>query len=446
MRNGDLLLKRVQYSATIMTICKGIYTGGRNMVGKVIEGRYFGCSVYNSLENKKLYIKSENSEIVLISKNNAVFIDDVSTMYYSDNGKAIMVMWNDFETSIIQLRTTCLNDEVSNDFCVKSNKSTAIPNDFLVSSRKHKTKASNKKKGGCFGAIISLVVIIILILITRISINKKANDFSNKEATIGKELGTTTSHPAEKELVAGEWIELKVDGIDIKLRFDNLTPIQDKGSFGTFVMMLCAIENVSNSDFDAFYFFEENVKITDAEGFTLSPSHYGWDYDVYDCGTEVASGEKRKIVKAFGYSGNISDLKIMINDDEYAYTCILPKQVSDRKAISETTETPSTALKEKDNYNNVHSCAECGKSASKTYSNPFSGKQEYYCTTHYQKIIDIMSMMEDDVGSSKQSKHTCEQCSREGTHRYESFTGQTEYYCTQHYEELKDLLDAFGLS
>lgn len=91
------------------------------------------------------------------------------------------------------------------------------------------------------------------------------------------------------------------------------------------------------------------------------------------------------------------------------------------------------------------SCIECGKTANYTYKNPFSGIEEPYCYSHYQEIIDIMSMMEDDVGSSKQSKHTCEQCSREGTHRYNSFTGQTEYYCTQHYEELMDMLKAFGL-
>ena len=56
-----------------------------------------------------------------------------------------------------------------------------------------------------------------------------------------------------------------------------------------------------------------------------------------------------------------------------------------------------------------------------------------------------MGEMEADVGNSNQSKHTCEECSREGTHKYDSFTGQTEYYCTEHYEELMDMLDVFGL-
>ena len=44
------------------------------------------------------------------------------------------------------------------------------------------------------------------------------------------------------------------------------------------------------------------------------------------------------------------------------------------------------------------------------------------------------------------SKHTCEVCNKEGTHKYNSFTGQTEYYCTKHYEELKSMLNSFGLN
>ena len=102
---------------------------------------------------------------------------------------------------------------------------------------------------------------------------------------------------------------------------------------------------------------------------------------------------------------------------------------------------------EKDNTSSTkqEKCIECGANAYYTYTNPFSGKVEDYCYTHYQAIMDIMDMMEDDVGNSNYSKHTCEECSKEGTHKYESFTGQTEYYCTEHYEELMDMLDSFGL-
>lgn len=110
------------------------------------------------------------------------------------------------------------------------------------------------------------------------------------------------------------------------------------------------------------------------------------------------------------------------------------------------TETTKTTQKQTTKAYNTKTCVECGKSASYTYTNPFSYKVEDYCYTHYNEIISMMGEMEEDVGKGSYSKHTCEQCSREGTHTYYSFTGQTEYYCTQHYEELKSMLNSFGLN
>lgn len=110
-----------------------------------------------------------------------------------------------------------------------------------------------------------------------------------------------------------------------------------------------------------------------------------------------------------------------------------------------TEDSPSVNYEPSSKPSNEHTCIECGKNATNQYKNPFSGLQEYYCNTHYQEILDIMDMMESDVGSSNQSKHTCEECSKEGTHVYDSFTGQREYYCTEHYEALMDLLDALGI-
>ena len=126
----------------------------------------------------------------------------------------------------------------------------------------------------------------------------------------------------EKELIIDEWVRLNIDGAEIQYRFEGFTPIQDKGTFGTYVMMLCSIENVSGNDFDAYFFFEDVVKITDEEGFLLVPSSYGWDYDVYGCDTNIADGEKKRIVKSFAYNGEVSDLTITISDNEnkYVYT------------------------------------------------------------------------------------------------------------------------------
>lgn len=71
----------------------------------------------------------------------------------------------------------------------------------------------------------------------------------------------------------------------------------------------------------------------------------------------------------------------------------------------------------------------------------FSGETEYYCYDHYQEIQDIISMMEEDVGSGTASKHQCEECSKEGTRELVGFSGETEYYCTEHYNEIIEILN-----
>lgn len=72
------------------------------------------------------------------------------------------------------------------------------------------------------------------------------------------------------------------------------------------------------------------------------------------------------------------------------------------------------------------------------------GGVEYYCTQHYNEINDMISKMESDVGKGTASKHQCEECSKEGTHQLEGLGG-TEYYCSQHYQEIMDIMDALGL-
>lgn len=48
-------------------------------------------------------------------------------------------------------------------------------------------------------------------------------------------------------------------------------------------------------------------------------------------------------------------------------------------------------------------CTVCSKSASRTYTNPFSNEKEKYCETHYQEIIDITNMLEEDYQQSTSS-------------------------------------------
>lgn len=54
---------------------------------------------------------------------------------------------------------------------------------------------------------------------------------------------------------------------------------------------------------------------------------------------------------------------------------------------------------------------------------------------------NIINDMEQDVENGTASRHTCEECSREGTHTLTGVSGRTEYYCTEHYNQIMDILD-----
>ena len=75
------------------------------MIGKVIEGRYAGANVNKLPDKNVLFIQTEDGTKIALSKSNAISIDDVTDQYPSYGRKVMMVMWNDFETSIIQLGT-----------------------------------------------------------------------------------------------------------------------------------------------------------------------------------------------------------------------------------------------------------------------------------------------------------------------------------------------------
>lgn len=73
------------------------------MIGKVIEGRYEGASINKHPDKNVLFIQTEDGTKVALSKKNTISIDDVTEQYPSAAKKTIMVLWDNFETSIIQL-------------------------------------------------------------------------------------------------------------------------------------------------------------------------------------------------------------------------------------------------------------------------------------------------------------------------------------------------------
>ena len=58
-------------------------------------------------------------------------------------------------------------------------------------------------------------------------------------------------------------------------------------------------------------------------------------------------------------------------------------------------------------------------------------------------MISMVDDMEDVVGFEIDNSHSCEVCSRAGTHSIVGISGQLEYYCTEHYNEMQDMLELF---
>ncbi len=106
-----------------------------------------------------------------------------------------------------------------------------------------------------------------------------------------------------------------------------------------------------------------------------------------------------------------------------------------------TTKTTTEATTEK-TYEHICDASGCTKEGTKSITG-ISGATEYYCTQHYNEIQSMIGDMEKDVGESSTSKHQCEVsgCSKEGTHSIVGLGGNTEYYCTQHYNEMVDILN-----
>lgn len=68
------------------------------------------------------------------------------------------------------------------------------------------------------------------------------------------------------------------------------------------------------------------------------------------------------------------------------------------------------------------------------------------CTTHSNKCLDCKKYIDEDAYYcvsciAEAATPTCEACSKKATYSIKGITGQTEYYCTTHYNEMKELLE-----
>lgn len=153
------------------------------MIGKVIKGRYLGSGVYKLPEKNVLFIQTESGEKIALSKRNAVSIEDVSDQYSSNGKKVMMVLWNDFETSIIQFGGTAQPKQ-------QSNRTSEVPK-----VHKKEEKGSKSKNVGiiilCCITVIVVIIGVILCLKMAGSNNAAMGEQNHNETNTLIEAPTT---------------------------------------------------------------------------------------------------------------------------------------------------------------------------------------------------------------------------------------------------------------
>ena len=198
------------------------------------------------------------------------------------------------------------------------------------------------------------------------------------------------------------------------------------------------IGDVSKSEYDTYISeckingFNLNEQIQNTAFYAENELGYELTVEYYECGL---------IYIDLNVPEDISDEE---DDSDEEETKNEETKQTDSIINDSSSETTSKTNSNSSSNNKTHICeaSGCTKNGTKTYTG-ISSKTEYYCETHYNELIDMMSDMEEDVGKGSYSKHTCEECSREGTYSIIGISGKTEYYCSTHYNELKEFMEIF---
>ena len=157
------------------------------MSGKVVEGKYAGANVNKMPDKNLLFIQTEDGNKIPLSKSNVISIDDITEQYVSNARKTIMVLWNDFETSVIQLgiyehtTTVPVEEKISNSKVSTSGHSNTAKENNLTKRASNKDRAS-KTRGILIPAVISAgITTTILLSIFFVCLHIGVLQFSSKD-------------------------------------------------------------------------------------------------------------------------------------------------------------------------------------------------------------------------------------------------------------------------
>lgn len=156
------------------------------MIGKVIEGRYAGAKICKLPDKNLLFIETEDGERIALSKKNIVSITDVTDQYPSYGKKVMMVMWNDYETSIYQIGYSA-KQKVQVNERTQSAKSQPVD----------KQSARKKKRTSIIAVLTLVCVLVALAIVCYFRLNpspaKEQNETENVQSTVQSEVIETAA-------------------------------------------------------------------------------------------------------------------------------------------------------------------------------------------------------------------------------------------------------------
>lgn len=292
-------------------------------------------------------------------------------------------------------------------------------------------------------AIMSVVIIIVLVIAVR-SVTHRSNTSSNlteKEQIEQVEhlvergrqlLGTTSDSDGNVELNDDDY-ELFYDAevFGNAGQLSHGTTKEDTSSIFIDIMDWVSTETYSNDTFEEPAVVEMVDNLSKIYGDSYERENYESMGDCYVW----------KDVEGFKFilcwiEENHLNIRWYYKDTEDTSTSN-EDALSDNYSTSSSTHTSSSST--------THYCeaSGCTRIGTKTVAG-LSGATEYYCNIHYKEIMDTIDDMEEDVGTGTASKHTCtvNGCSREGTRSIIGLSGATEWYCTTHYNEMCEIINS----
>lgn len=299
-------------------------------------------------------------------------------------------------------------------------------------------------------AIISVVIIVVLVIAVR-SIAHQSNTSSNlteKEQIEQVEylvergrqlLGTTSDSDGNVELNDDDY-ELFYDAevLGNAGQLSHGTTQKDTSPIFIDIMDWVSTETYSNNTFDE----PEVVEMVDNLSKIYGDSYEKENYEsIGDCYVwKNVEGFKFILCRI---EENHLNIRWYYKETEENIVDSADTSTSNR-GISTDNYSVSSSNHTSSSYT-THYCqaSGCTRIGTKTVTG-LSGATEYYCSIHYNEIMDIINDMEEDVGTGTASRHICtvDGCSREGTISIIGLSGATEWYCTTHYNEMCEIINS----